>query len=256
MRSIDSAGRASALRKSPRSNFGIGLQQAYGWLGEPESILLRRLAVFDTSWTAEAAQINGDIDVTGVLQALVDKGLVRRLSEPGDERFHMSASVRELAVSQLAASADEMRVRQQHADYFLKYAERREPIWCPADVGQAQVHDADADNFRNALRWFIDRGQVESSLRVCIALRPYWSVQGRQAEGQRWLEEALSQANVAPARVLVPPALVAFRRAARGRGPSPALHRTQRAIARVTSVRGSGLSPDRPTSALHSHCYE
>jgi tetratricopeptide (TPR) repeat protein len=51
------------------------------------------------------------------------------------------------------------------------------------------------DNFRAALRWLLQRREVELALRLSDALWGLWLILGYIAEGKRWMEAALAQSN-------------------------------------------------------------
>src|SRR6267378_1367169 len=52
------------------------------------------------------------------------------------------------------------------------------------------------DNLRTALRWLVEREEVEMALRLAGALCQFWVVRGHLSEGRQWLEGMLSGSNL------------------------------------------------------------
>ena len=160
-------------------------------LGPAEQRLLRRLAVFVDGWTLEAAEAvadpSGDLGV-GVLDglaSLVDKSLVTQQEMlRGVVRFGMLETVREFATERLAGTVDEEPVRERHAAFAVALAELARPRLASADMTPwLERLDRENANLRAALRWLRERGEAERALHLVTALRLYWFVRGRLAEG-------------------------------------------------------------------------
>jgi predicted ATPase/class 3 adenylate cyclase len=106
------------------------LRNAIAWshdlLAPDDCRLFRRLGSFGGGWTLEAAEavvnLEGDLDVLEGLASLGDKSLIH-LDESGVEpRYGMLEIIREFAVERLAASDDDVQVRDAHARYFTDVA--------------------------------------------------------------------------------------------------------------------------------------
>lgn len=194
-----------------------------------EKTLLARLAVFVGGCSLEAAEAvcnaAGDlpIDLLDGLESLLDKSLVRRSEGVDDEpRFAMLEIIRDYALEQLMASGELEAMQSQHAAYYLRLAEM-------ADVelrgGAQQVAwlnrlELEHDNVRAALRWSLDRRDIELALRLSGALWRFWYWHSHFDEGNRWLELALAQAR-------------------RARGvPMPILAKALEAAGNLMSVQG------------------
>jgi predicted ATPase/class 3 adenylate cyclase len=186
---------------------------SYDLLNEPERALFHRLAVFVGGFTLEAAEdvcpdtgdggqpspIQRD-DVLDLLLRLVDKSLV--VAEPSDEgesRYRLLETLRQYALEKLAATGETERVRARHAAHYLAFAEQagaqyygsRFPFW------YARMR-LELNNFRTALRWAIDAGEVEEALLICGPLGNILYHIGEPSESRRWLGELLAS----PAAVL------------------------------------------------------
>jgi tetratricopeptide (TPR) repeat protein len=171
------------------------LEWSYGLLGDDERRLLARLAVFAGGWTLETAEaVCGDdgLDVLETLSSLVDKSLVRRVRRPsGEARFTMLETIREYAGELLEASGEGETLRRRHCENILARAEEGSAAWhAGADPHTSlfAVLDADHDNLRTAIAWAAAAGELDLEVRLTVAARWYWVVQGHLSEGRRFFD--------------------------------------------------------------------
>jgi non-specific serine/threonine protein kinase len=197
---------------------------SYDLLPPDERTLFRRLAVFVGSFTLEAAEAvcqgsgarsftpdpcppTPDPSVLDGIAALVDGSLVRQEEAGADGglgavRFAMLETIREFGLERLAAEDDSVEIRTRHAGYFLEMAVAAEDALHGKEQGTwLQRLDADHDNLRVTLSWFLDRDEGESALRLATALWRYWEIRGHLREGSSWLDRALAAGPDAPAAV-------------------------------------------------------
>lgn len=177
------------------------IKWSYELLAAPEQVLFRRLAVFRRGGRLEAAETIGGLNVLDGLSVLVDSSLVQQFEgTDGHTRFDMLETIREYALEQLEASGEEQELRRQHAAYFLGLAEEIEPklrgneqlIWL-------ERLNAEHDNFRGALNWSITQGNdLETGVRLAVALGSFWILKGHWGEGRKLLEKALDSASSLP----------------------------------------------------------
>jgi predicted ATPase/Tfp pilus assembly protein PilF len=166
----------------------------YSYLQLPTGLqrLFARLSVFRGGWSLEAATAvasdteRKDTDTLAMLAELTElreRSLIvaEEISVGGtgtEMRYRILETLREFAAEQLSYADRSIR-RRSHAHYFLALAERMEtPI---ARLEQEQ------ENLRSALAWSLESQEVEIGLGLGGALRRYWSVRGRLAEGYDWL---------------------------------------------------------------------
>jgi predicted ATPase len=168
-------------------------------LSPEEERLFRRLGVFAGGWSLEAAEqvCEGGLDE---LSTLVDQSLVlRRSGERGAVRFDLLQAVREYALELLEAAGERDRLERRHLEYFLTLAEDAAPRLLTREGSELLVKlDSELDNLRAALAASRSLGLRERHLRVCSELWRFWYVRGYFAEGRRWLEDALADADEQP----------------------------------------------------------
>ena len=195
---------------------------SYRLLAPEVQTLFRRLAVFGSGFTAEAAEAiageggtggRGDGQTDGVLPvsigiaALLDHGLLDEAAgfgtEPARRRYRMPETIRAYALERLKATGEEAERRRCHADWGVAFAERCEPeLVGPDQQAWLDCLEGSRDNLRAAFSWLIANGEAESALRLAGALWRFWAVRGPLTEGQGWLERALA---LADARGVVSP---------------------------------------------------
>lgn len=136
-------------------------------------------------------------DVPAAVEDLLDAALLTRQTGPsGEPRFGMPETIREYASELLAASSEELEVRDRHAAWFLHQAEGDVPYWQrPLDAAWLDSVEVEHDNMRAALGHARAVGDVERELRLVNALRYFWRVRGYVEEGRRRLEEAVALAD-------------------------------------------------------------
>jgi predicted ATPase len=163
------------------------------------------------------------VDVLEGLEALVTQSLVQQQPQQwrvdGEEagadagagagaggenhetRFRLLYIIREYALEQLEASKGEAgeenstaaeALRRAHAMYFLRLVEGRElAVYGPDAAAWMNRLEQEYDNFRAALSWARERGEMELGLRLAAALVPFWDTNGYLREGRGWLDSLL-----------------------------------------------------------------
>lgn len=178
------------------------LHGAMAWsfdlLHPQERAMFRRLAVFSGGWTLAAAEAvcgslsdGPTLDVFGGLAALIDHSLVIQSEEAdGEPRFSQLETIREFAAEHLKASGEADAVRTAHAHFFLNLAEETQHAARGPDAPvQLARLERELDNFRAALAWARETGEVTVGLRLATALSGFWHSHGHEREGARWLQE-------------------------------------------------------------------
>jgi len=177
------------------------IEWSHDLLDADEQRLFARLAVFRGGCTIQTAEQVCDADLD-TLQLLVDKSLVR--VREGD-RFWMLETIREFAVERLESSGEADAIGRRHADAILALAESADLTVEAIAAGQGAHYELvlpEQANIRAALDWLLGADEVESAMRLAVALEQYW-VTTSTAEGTRLLTELLERGVDVPAELHV-----------------------------------------------------
>jgi ATP/maltotriose-dependent transcriptional regulator MalT len=177
------------------------LEWSHGLLGEAERVLFRRLAVFSGGWTLETAEAvtAGDgierRDVADLLRRLVDRSLVVAEAEAaGSRRYRLLETIRAYAHQHLADAGEISLLRDRQAAACQALAEEVRPhlggAWPAPWLDRLE---REHDNFRAALDWLSDRGQLDEALELAANLVPLWYARGYASEGRERLDTLLAR---------------------------------------------------------------
>ena len=182
------------------------VEWSYELLSAAEQKLFRRLSVFASGCTIEAAEAvcnapnDFESDPLDAIASLADKSLLQQSEPPeGEARFAMLETLREYALERLADSGEEAATRCAHAAYCLVLAEEgggqlagaERRVWM-------NRFDLEQDNFRAALDWLTRMGKLEWGMRLGNALHLYWQDHAHQAEGSDRLRALLNLPGAVP----------------------------------------------------------
>ncbi len=215
-----SGGHRTALPR--QQTLRAAIDWSYDLLSEPERALLRRLSVFASGWTAEAAEaVCADgkeegkgaaslhpSDIMPLLLSLIDKSLVVADEYQAEMRYRLLETIREYAWEQLAACGEADAARRRHACYYLSWVQENAPpemrrTGAPVQFGLMagclpwlQQLDAERDNLRAAMTRCLceasEPADVETGVQLVLWLFVFWSIRGPRPEGREWLERALA----------------------------------------------------------------
>ena len=171
---------------------------SYDLLTEGEQRLFRCLSIFAGGFSLEAAEaVCGQASsVFDGVASLVDKSLLRQVEGPeGQARYAMLETIREYALELLARSDDSTPTQDAHAAFYLQLAEEA----AERRTGSESAHwlaivSAELYNLRLALGHFDATGDLETQLRLVIALGWFWDIRELFREGLAHLEGALAGA--------------------------------------------------------------
>lgn len=193
---------AAHITYSHHRTLRAAIEWSYDLLIPPEQTLLIRMSVFAGGCslaTVEAVCVGDGIkhdQILELLSSLVDKSLVvAQTFRLGEARYSMLETIREYVQEQLVASEDWLPTRGRHLQYFLKLAEET----APKLIERYQQNwldwlEVEHANFRTALAWSLKSGEVESGLRIAIALYEFWQKRGYIQEALDWFERLLAEA--------------------------------------------------------------
>lgn len=165
---------------------------SYDLLTEGERACLRHLAVFAGTWTAEAASAicrcddRIDANEPDILSRLADKSLVVESVFGDATRFRLLETIRQYAMQKLVEADELNAARSRHLAYYAAFGEREWPVLSGSVSGdQATLLnrlELDLDNFRQAIRWAIDCGEIDMGLRLLNRVLDLFVVRAGQQE--------------------------------------------------------------------------
>ena len=175
---------------------------SYELLTEPERILFRRLAVFASGFTLEAAEVvasGRDISksqIVDLLGQLINKSLVTVEARSGnteaETRYGMLETIRQYTREKLVEAGEDKQMRARHLNACLQFAEAVAPkLHGPDQALWLRRLESDHDNMRAALGWAMAQGDSAAALRLSGALGWFWFVRGPLSEGRQWLQQAI-----------------------------------------------------------------
>jgi excisionase family DNA binding protein len=187
----DAPGRLQSMRDA--------IAWSYDLLAPAEQTLFRGLAVFVGGFTLDAAEAvtegvpperSGGPSVLDALAALIDQNLVQRREDArGETRYAMLETVREFGRERLAASGEETRLRDAHADWCFALADRASPeLSGPEQAAWFARLDAEQPNMRAALAWLLSRQDAERGVNLAGALTWFWTSRGHLTEAAAWFD--------------------------------------------------------------------
>jgi predicted ATPase/transcriptional regulator with XRE-family HTH domain len=175
--------------------------QSWNLLNPAEQMVFRRLAVFRAGFGLDAASQVANATLP-TLTTLVDKSLVRQeetpvvlsnSSEIEEARFQLLEPIREYAFEKLMAGGEFEAVQHAHAIYYLSVAEAASAKWYDAKPAwEIKRLSLELDNFRAALQWARDGGDLTIGSQLASALARFWRILGYISEGRVWLAELLA----------------------------------------------------------------
>jgi predicted ATPase/class 3 adenylate cyclase len=166
------------------------IEWSHDLLDAEEQETFARLGVFVGGWTIDLAEEICDAD-TDVLEALVDKSLVRTRDLAAGMRFWMLETIREFAVERLAASGEED-VRRRHAETFARLVTEADDA--PYGAERTRLFEAlgeELPNLRASLGWARAAREGAVVLRICFGARNLLS-RSRPADLRAAVEDGLT----------------------------------------------------------------
>lgn len=178
------------------------LQASVAWshtlCSETQQILFRRLAVFVSGFTLEAAEAVCDgaplnsFAILDLLDQLIDQSIVAVDDARPERRFNLLETIRAFAMDRLDESGEGDSVRDRHLMYFCQLANSADGgIFGPSGLTWLPRLEDEYPNFLAALEWARSRGQTEALLRLATSLALFWEMRGRFMDGSIWLDHAL-----------------------------------------------------------------
>ncbi len=202
--SLLTGGKRTALPR--QQTLRATLDWSYDLLTERERTVLRRLAVFASGFTLEAAcSVASDVvidtsAVTDVLAQLVERSLVVADTNAAGARYRLLETTRAYAVEKLAQSNETATIRRLHAQHFRVQLDLAPEDWLT--MREADWHARylpELDNVRAGLDWAFGRdGDPAIGIGLCGASGPIWMELSLAGEGRQRMETAIARMDETP----------------------------------------------------------
>jgi predicted ATPase len=174
------------------------LDWSHQLLAPSEQALFARLSVFAGGATLEAIETvcrdDDGAELLDDLSSLLEKSLLTSGGdeEAGQPRLRMLQTVRDYARERLAERDETSRFADRHLDWFLRASEPANVFHHADAYASWPVIEPDADNFRAAVRWALERRALHPLAGLAWNLWPWYWQSGRLLEARGWLDEAVA----------------------------------------------------------------
>ncbi|HEY7873649.1 MAG TPA: tetratricopeptide repeat protein [Actinomycetota bacterium] len=205
-KSLDALGTGTRDLPERQQTLRRTIDWSFELLDEDEKRFFARLAVFVRGQTLDAVEavcnLEGDIDVFGLICSLVEKSLlVQQMMPSGEARFYQLGTVRQYALELLIESGERDELRRRHGEYYKDLALQAEKeLRGPNQVIWVEALEAEYDNLRAALAWAEDQDDPELLLQLTASAWAFWQVRGHLSETARWASKALGKGQTSESR--------------------------------------------------------
>ncbi len=172
---------------------------SYDLLFDDERRLFARLSVFAGGCELAAAEavcaddLVPEEEILDILSRLVDKSLVTVDIGPTTARYSQLQTLWQYARERLADSGETDEIRERHARWYLDLGKQGRPgLRGHSGIEWRARLEAELDNFRAALDWFIGRTDAPSALGLVGSVAYLWFLRADFHEGYRWSRDALA----------------------------------------------------------------
>ncbi len=177
-------------RDAPERHQSLRAIFEHSWklLSAKEQELYRKLAVFRGGFRKDAAAVVAGVPVMG-LAALVDKSLLRFTDALRYERHPL---LYYYTLEKLAEiPAEEAQTKERHGRYYLDFLKARSEEMRGSGQTQACYKvEEELENIRLAWHWAVSEYKTQDIIEAVRALRRFFELRGRLAEGAQMFGEA------------------------------------------------------------------
>jgi len=182
---------ATDLRDVPTSQHSIRavFERSWGLLTDEQKLAFQNLAVFQRSFTREAARAIADVNLH-TLQSLINKSLLRY--DPLTSRYEQHELLRHYAAEELTFSGNKNEVEQAHAIYFADFMEASWQRMCGKEQKETLLAvEADIDNARRAWNFWIEAGEAEQIIKFFNAFWIIYDIKGWYPAGVELYQQGI-----------------------------------------------------------------
>jgi predicted ATPase/class 3 adenylate cyclase len=167
------------------------IEWSHSLLSPEQRQAFRRISIFPAGATVEALEQIAETDLD-TLFALLDASLLRRRDDAAEPRFWMLETIREFARERLEEAGEVQVMRSHHAAFYRAFASRAGRALDTETEDWLGVLDAEIENIRAALSWFLEQEDFEAAQDVAGSIGRYWVERGLLSESRSWLDRSLT----------------------------------------------------------------
>ena len=170
---------------------------SYQLLDPSDRQLLDKLSVFRGDFDLAAAErVCSDadldpIDLADGMTRLVDRSLVTANPSHLQMRYRLLETIRQFASERLANSGLQESLQHRHAEHYLDVAEDLENRFQTDEQAALDGFQAEHENLMAALGWALATREIETAVRLLVALSRHFYSRGFPADSQKWVEQLL-----------------------------------------------------------------
>lgn len=187
-------------RASRQQTLHNALAWSYRLLDAREQIVFRRLSIFVSGWTVEAAETVCDphhalnADMHAILASLVSKSLISQDASSDESlRYSMHFVMRAYGAELLEERRERNTIQHNVVAYYAGLVEGLEQGLTGATQAESLRRlVGEYENIRAALQWAREQHAVALGLKMAGALWWFWENRGYLTEGREWIEGMLA----------------------------------------------------------------
>jgi tetratricopeptide (TPR) repeat protein len=167
-------------------------------LSEPARAFWRRLSVFETSFSPDAAVAAAGKDMTpeqavDLLDQLVAQGLISIDPQSKAMRYYLPAALRSTANAETIDQQEEEAVYHRLLAFYTTLAEQMlDQAFGPQRSTWMQRLEQEHANIGAILNWVVAQGHAEHGLQLAYLLQELWFEEDYTSEGRSWFTSLLA----------------------------------------------------------------
>jgi len=171
------------------------IEWSYELLDNDEKAVFRRVSVFDSDFSIDAAEsvcspLGTPVQVADIVSRLVDKSMIARADTPAGLRLRLLETIREYSREKLEELGEAQAAARDHFAHYTGWFESlraREPR-LRLTREEVQAIDSDLDNVRSAFRWGVETNRIREVGALAASMWAYWWARGWGGEAYGWYE--------------------------------------------------------------------
>ena len=172
-------------------NLQAVFDQSWRLLSKKEQDVLKRLAVFQGSFTREAANVVAQATLP-LLSSLINKSLLKHIREEG--RYELHELIKQVSLDKLQKDSDaEETARDRHSRFYAEFMQAREvDLESERDLEAVVAIEAEIDQVRAGWDWAVAQKEIEAIELYLTGLEAFYDIRGWYREGVEMFGQAMT----------------------------------------------------------------